>query len=122
MSLLQCILTDMNLLYQTRRAVVFCSIRTCPSCAFLFVRSDYCGIIHIRGSHCSWIVKIWLVRGDAISWASGLEHYNARQFIAVLNVCLEVNSRVRKIHENETPTNNNDSTVNKRAHSGETVE
>lgn len=30
----------------------------------------YCGIIIIREGHCLWIVKIFLVRGDVLSWVT----------------------------------------------------
>ena len=75
---------------------------------------QYCGIILIHGGQWLWIVKILPVRGDVISWVTGFRHYNARQFITSLNVCGDVNSWVRvthEIHEHQSPTKNNDSTV-----------
>ena len=57
---------------------------------------------------------------DVIFWVIGLKHYNAGQFITLLNIRGDVNSWVRenqKIHEHQTPTNN-DSTVPLPHHSG----
>ena len=58
---------------------------------------------------CSWISKILLVRGEVISWLTGLWHYNARKFISSLNVRWDVNLWVRVTHEiydYQPPTNN----------------
>ena len=74
-----------------------------------FKQLAYNGIILIRGDQCLWIVKSLLVLGDVISWVTGLLHYNARQFITLLNVCKDVNLWVSVAHE--IPTNNDDSTV-----------
>ena len=63
-------------------------------------------IILIRRDQCLWIIKIKLVRGDVISWVTGLRHYNASQLITSLNVRGEVNSWVK----DEPPTKNTDST------------
>ena len=52
----------------------------------------YCGIIPIRGVQCSWIIYTFLVRGDAISWVTGLLHYNAGQFITFWNIRGDINS------------------------------
>ena len=57
--------------------------------------SNYCGIILIGESQCLWIVKILLVRGDVISWVTGLRHYNLRPFITSLNVRGDINLWVR---------------------------
>ena len=62
------------------------------------------------------IIKILLVRGKVISWVTGLLHYNARQFITLLNVHGDINSWVgvtHKIHEHcpLPPTNKDDSRV-----------
>ena len=79
--------------------------------------AKYCEIILIRGGQCSFIVKILLVREDVISrvnaW-SVIPYYNARHIITLLNVRGDVNSWVKgtyEIHEHQTPTNNNESTV-----------
>ena len=72
----------------------------------------YCGIILIRGGQCSWIVIILLVRGDVISWATGLLHKDARQSITLwrrdMNSLVRVNQEIR---EHQLTTNNDDSTV-----------
>ena len=59
-------------------------------------------------------VDILLVSGDIISWVTGLRKYNAGKFITSLNVHGDVNLWVRvthEIHEFQSPTKNNDSTV-----------
>ena len=46
--------------------------------------------------------------------SNGLLHYNARQFITLINIRWDVNSWVRvtdEIHEHLSPTNNDDSSV-----------
>ena len=59
----------------------------------------YCGIILTRQGQCALIIKILLVRGDIISWATGLIHYNARRFITLFKVRGDVSSWVRVTHE-----------------------
>ena len=80
----------------------------------MFLTHGYCGIILIPGGQCLCIVQNFLVRGAVILWVTGFKHNNARQFITSLNVCGEVNSWARVthgIHEHQSPTKNNDSTV-----------
>ena len=64
---------------------------------------------------CSWILKILLVRGDVISWATGLLHYYVREFSTLLNVIGDANSCMCKnnLRNPRTlpPTNNDDSIV-----------
>ena len=67
--------------------------------------SIYCEIILIRWGQCSWIC--WL-RGDVISWVTGLLHYNARQFITLLNIRWDVNSWVRARNPRTINPKNND--------------
>ena len=57
--------------------------------------------------------KNLLVRRNMISLVADLLHYNARQFMRLLNVRGDINSRVRLTHEHLTPTNNDDSSVTK---------
>ena len=71
--------------------------------SYLFMGANVCGLS-----------KILLVRGAVILWVTGFKHNIARQFITSLNVCGEVNSWARVthgIHEHQSPTKNNDSTV-----------
>lgn len=71
----------------------------------------YCGIILIRGSHCSWIVKILLVRRDVHSWVTS-ECKTIHYF--VLNISRTINSLVmitHEIHKYWSLTNNDDSTL-----------
>ena len=71
----------------------------------------YCGIILIRGSHCSWIVKISLVLGDVHSWVTS-ECKTIHYF--VLNISRTINSLVmitHEIHKYWSLTNNDDSTL-----------
>ena len=56
-------------------------------------------IILIRRDQCLLIIKIKLVRGDVISWVTGLRHYNASQLIISLNVLGDVNLWVRMTDE-----------------------
>ena len=56
----------------------------------------YCGTILIHGGVCSRIVNILLVCEDVILWVTGLLHYNARQFITLLNIHGDLNSQVRE--------------------------
>ena len=77
-------------------------------------KTGYCEIILVRGGQFWLIVKILLVHEHVILWVTALLHYNASQFITLLNVPGDVNSLVRvthKIHEHCSPTNNVDSTV-----------
>ena len=56
-------------------------------------------------------IKILLVCGDVISLVTGLLHYNARQFITLLNVYGDVSLWVHLIHKiHWSPSNNDDST------------
>lgn len=60
------------------------------------------------------VIKTFWFRGGVILWVSGLRDYNARQFTTLFNVHENVNLWVRvtyKIHECQSPMNNNDSTV-----------
>lgn len=58
----------------------------------------------------SWIVKSLLVRGDGISWVTGLLQYNAGQFITLLNVRSDV-KETHEIRKHWSPTNKDNSTV-----------
>ena len=72
------------------------------------IKTAYCGIILIRGGQFSWIVNIFLVRGDVISKVNGLWNYIARQFFILFMFVGTLN----EIHEHCSPTNTDDFKVN----------
>lgn len=42
--------------------------RNCLMCFYFFLElTKYCRIIFIQGGQCSWVAKVFLVRGDVIS-------------------------------------------------------
>ena len=61
----------------------------------------YCRIVLTHGGKCFWTTKILLVCGDIILYGACLVHYAFKKYELL----------GWKIHERESPTNSDDSTV-----------